>query len=290
MVRRCQAIEHRHGGATRELVEVVDPFGANGDPVDIPAEDGRRVLDRFAPLQLEIVNAQEDRLPAKLLHSCLERGAGAGAGMLEDQAQGFAGQPGVRDVLGPQALEHLGRLQDRRDLVGEDRCRQSGSCHEGADKRSRPPRVSRLCVVGPQLNHGSGFHAILARLAKRMQQERLVHVQPVLGLVENDRLRSIRHLGRHFLVPVHRQAVHEDRLRVGFGHQTGVTLYGASATARAAPSSWPMTDVDIGVDGVGTLDRRSGVVGDVDRGAVGWRSHRAWFTISRRSGESGPRR
>ncbi len=41
----------------------------------------------------------------------------------------------------------------------------------------------------------------------------LLHVQPVLGLVPDHGLRTVDHLGRHFLAPMRRQAVHEHGAR-----------------------------------------------------------------------------
>src|SRR5690606_8429603 len=50
----------------------------------------------------------------------------------------------------------------------------------------------------------------------------LLGVQPVLRLVEHDRLRSIDDLVSHFLAAVSWEAMHEERFRLGLLHQRAV--------------------------------------------------------------------
>src|SRR5215467_3089551 len=55
-------------------------------------------------------------------------------------------------------------------------------------------------------------------------QNAFLGVQAVLGLVEHNRMRPIDHLVRDFLAAMRRQAMHENRARIGQCHQTGVDL------------------------------------------------------------------
>ena len=50
-------------------------------------------------------------------------------------------------------------------------------------------------------------------------EDALLRVQAVLGLVEHHRLRAVDHLVGHLLAAVGGQAVHEDRVGLGLGHQ-----------------------------------------------------------------------
>jgi hypothetical protein len=47
-------------------------------------------------------------------------------------------------------------------------------------------------------------------------------VHPVLGLVPDDRLRPVDHLGLDLLAAMRRQAVHEERVGARRGHHLGV--------------------------------------------------------------------
>ncbi len=51
-----------------------------------------------------------------------------------------------------------------------------------------------------------------------------MRVQPVLRLVEHDRPRRVEHVGGHLFAAMGRQAVHEQRMGRGSGHQGGVDL------------------------------------------------------------------
>src|SRR3546814_2030813 len=55
----------------------------------------------------------------------------------------------------------------------------------------------------------------------------LLRVQTVLGLVPHHRLRPVDDRGGHLVAAVRRQAVHEDRLRLGQRHNQVVNLVGA---------------------------------------------------------------
>ena len=82
-----------------------------GDPghqgVDVAAQDLGGVADRLAPLHLQVVDAEEDRLAAELGHARLERDPGPGAGVLEEHAERLAGQVGCAS---PRLCSRLSRV------------------------------------------------------------------------------------------------------------------------------------------------------------------------------------
>jgi hypothetical protein len=99
-------------------------------------------------------------------------------------------------------------------------------------------------------------------------------VEPVLRLVEDDRLRAVHHRVRDFLVPVRGQAVHEKRVGLGAGHELRVHL---ERLEEAAPLLLLLRrDViahpGVGVDDVRAGDRGRRVVDDLHLGAVGERA------------------
>ena len=124
--RSVEAVEDRERGGLGELHEIGVGGDAGDDAVDVAAQDLRGVGDRFAPLDLQVVDAEEDGLAAELGHAGLERDAGAGAGVLEDHAERLAGQVAVR--LDPLAhllqadrrVEHLVDLVSGEVGVGQD--------------------------------------------------------------------------------------------------------------------------------------------------------------------------
>ena len=52
----------------------------------------------------------------------------------------------------------------------------------------------------------------MPRRSQAPGQDALLGVQPVLGLVEDHRLRPVHHLVGHLLAAMGRQAMHEERL------------------------------------------------------------------------------
>ena len=55
---------------------------------------------------------------------------------------------------------------------------------------------------------------------------RLLRMQPVFRLVEHHRVRAVHHGAGHLVIPVRRQAMHEQRIGLGMGHQPVVHLIG----------------------------------------------------------------
>ena len=104
----------------------------------------------------------------------------------------------------------------------EDR-RRVGPCRRGLAQvvderfcwiRREARRNFRIVVPRPRGSHRDACaHAPDAWLRHQRQQQRLLAVQPVLGLIEHDRRRRFEHVGRDFFVAVGRQAVHEHARR-----------------------------------------------------------------------------
>ena len=104
----------------------------------------------------------------------------------------------------------------------------------------------------------------------KRRHQGLLHVQAVLRLVPHPRLRSLEHRLRHFLPAVGREAVEEDRLRVGAPHQRlvhHVALEGAGPELRLA--LLPHRRPDVGGDHVRPRDRLVGVLGHQHLGEPG---------------------
>src|SRR5581483_9174161 len=97
-----------------------------------------------------------------------------------------------------------------------------GSCIAGEYKRSGPDCEPReICAPLPETPKASA--------AVRLQapgQDSLLRVQPVLGLVEHHRLRAVHHRVGDLLAAVRRQAMHEDRVRLGARHERRIDLIG----------------------------------------------------------------
>ena len=119
---------------------------------------------------------------------------------------------------------------------------------------------------------------------QRLQQHRLVDMKPILRLVEDDRLGTIRDLGFDFLPAVQRQAVHEDRRGFGSSHDL------ARDAKRRQRHQFPRIDllahalVDVGIHRVGPAHGLEWIVVRIDRLA---RMPRQGFEPSPRLSRSG---
>ena len=97
----------------------------------------------------------------------------------------------------------------------------------------------------------------LCQSTEQQQQQCLLRVEAVFGLIEGDGLRAIEHCVGHFSVTSRGQAVHEDRVRRGFGHQRFVHLKGPED--RLSLGGFMLeahADTDVGVDRIGVFDGR----------------------------------
>ena len=58
-----QAVDDRHGGEPRQLLDVGLREGADHDAVDVARQHARRVADRLAAAELDVAGGEEERLP-----------------------------------------------------------------------------------------------------------------------------------------------------------------------------------------------------------------------------------
>ena len=92
----------------------------------------------------------------------------------------------------------------------------------------------------------------------------------VFGLVEDDGLRAVEDCVGDFGVAARGQAVHEDGVGRGFGHQRFVHLKGAEdGRALGGLVLEAHADADVGVDGVGAFDGGLRVLQEAELAAVG---------------------
>ena len=85
-----EAVDHRHGCVTGEIVELLGVVRTDHDRIDIARQDARRVGNGLAAADLAVRRAENDRIAAELAHRHLERDAGAGRWLLEDHRQRLA--------------------------------------------------------------------------------------------------------------------------------------------------------------------------------------------------------
>ena len=98
-------------------------------------------------------------------------------------------------------------------------------------------------------------------------KQTLLGVQPVLGFIENHRLRSIDDLVGNFLSAVRGQAMHEQRIGLGLGHQAGIDLVALENVVTVLAVTVAHRHPGIGNHAVGIFDGSVGIVADHDRGA-----------------------
>ncbi len=72
-------------------------------------------------------------------------------------------------------------------------------------------------------------------LSQQLNQNRFLHMQPIFRLIDNDRLRSVEHLGGNFFSAMGRQAMHDDGIGFGPLQQPPVQLIGRQTSAGDAP-------------------------------------------------------
>ncbi len=112
-----EAVHHRNRRRPGQRHEIVVVGNPGHDCIDIARKDLGGVADRLAPLHLQVVDAQEDRLAAKLGHARLEGDPGSGAGVLEDETERLARQVAMRLARSPHPLDPRRGVEHFGDLI-----------------------------------------------------------------------------------------------------------------------------------------------------------------------------
>ena len=104
-----EPVEHRHPGIFRELLDDLLARAAVLDRVIHPSEYPRGVLHRFLVPDLRRIRVDVGHVGTLVVRRHLERAAGAGGGLLEDE----------RDVLARQALPAEAGVLRALEISGE---------------------------------------------------------------------------------------------------------------------------------------------------------------------------
>lgn len=97
-------------------------------------------------------------------------------------------------------------------------------------------------------------------------QQRLLQVQPVLGLVPGSGLGAVQDLAGDFLSPVGRQAVQDDGIGPGVLQESAVHLVGGKDLfSRLSLSLLSHRGPDVGIDNVGLLHGPDRIILEINR-------------------------
>src|SRR5580765_71979 len=98
---------------------------------------------------------------------------------------------------------------------------------------SRPPEYASTTFLTGSLMSLPLAAGRSTRAPCEPDHDRLLHVQPVLGLVEDDRGRPVEYVGGDLVSAMGGQAMHDHRVGIGQRHGRGVHLV---AEERLAPA------------------------------------------------------
>ncbi len=115
-----------------------DLVGAQHDRIDIARQHAGGIGRRFAAPALHVARRQHDHVAAQLPHADLERDAGAGGGLLEDQRQRLAGQRAGRGAARACSCRR------RPASAAASRCRNRAGRGSGAGRSPCGDRSSRF--------------------------------------------------------------------------------------------------------------------------------------------------
>ena len=103
-------------------------------------------------------------------------------------------------------------------------------------------------------------------LAEEKSQDRLLDMEPVLGLVEHDALRAVQNFVGDLFATVSRQTVQHDGVFLGVLHEIS-SKRERTHDLHAFPMLCFLThgSPDVGIDDVDILDRNDGIVGHENR-------------------------
>ena len=110
-----EAIDHRHVGVLRELLDVLVRERADHDAVHVARQHARRVGNRLAAAELDVARREEERVSAELKRADLERHARARARLHEDHGERFSGE---RLLVVLPVAHAFGEVEQAVELVG----------------------------------------------------------------------------------------------------------------------------------------------------------------------------
>ena len=113
-----QPVDHRDVGVLGELLDVLLREGPDHDRVQVALEHVRRVLDRLAAPELEVVRGEVEPVAAELDDADLERDPGARRRLLEDHPERPAREELVRLALLAELLELVCEVERGLQLLG----------------------------------------------------------------------------------------------------------------------------------------------------------------------------
>ena len=111
-----EGVDHRHVGASRDLLDLRLGEGAQHDAVVEVLEHLHGVLHRLAAREGGVVVGHDAGVGAQAVSADLEGVARTQRGLLHDDGHGLACQGRLVDACGPIGLLALGGFQDKRDL------------------------------------------------------------------------------------------------------------------------------------------------------------------------------
>ena len=111
-----KAVDHRHRRSGSECLQPLVAVRAEHDRVDIARRHARRVLQRLAARDLALLHRQRDRVPAELADGRLERDAGPGRSLFEQQQQ----RPPLERPLPAVRLQLVCAAEEQQMLVGRE--------------------------------------------------------------------------------------------------------------------------------------------------------------------------
>ena len=111
------AVDHRHGGVARQLLQLPLVEGPDHDPVAVPAQSPGGILDRLSPARLGIRSGEVDGMAPQLEHSGLKGGPGPGGVLGEHHGQHLALQLPVGNAVLHVVFQLIRQIQDRKDLL-----------------------------------------------------------------------------------------------------------------------------------------------------------------------------
>jgi hypothetical protein len=112
-----KSVDDRNRGVLRQFLHIGLRESADHDAVDVAGEHPGGVPDRLAAAELDVAGGEEERVGAELTGTDLERDAGPGTALGEDERHGLA----LKRAFGVFARLHPeGEVEERLALGARD--------------------------------------------------------------------------------------------------------------------------------------------------------------------------